>query len=90
MSDPNSTAKPESQTALYASAGSATDTERLDWLIKQGPPEACEGAGLNEAAWDAAYGKLDGDHLTDRQCLRAAIDAAMTLNDKDQPRPTTV
>ena len=51
-----------------------SDRERLDWLIRQGPPGAAEGMGLNQEAWDVAFG-MYGDN--DRECMRAAIDAAM-------------
>lgn len=54
-----------------------TDTQRLDWLIKQGPPGAChdDEIGLNEAAWESAtnfVGEIDDQ--TDKSCIRAAID----------------
>ncbi len=59
-----------------------TDTDRLNWLIKQGPPGACDdGFGLTETLWDAAvtYVDTDGDKEAskDSACIRAAIDAAM-------------
>ena len=59
-----------------------TDTQRLDWLIKQGPPGACEGLGLNETIWEAAsdFVSDDTESSTDKLCVRAAIDAAMTDN----------
>jgi len=57
-----------------------TDTEILDWLIKQGPPGAAEGMGLNEEVWDLAYIHADDNHggkFTDTLCVRMAINAAM-------------
>lgn len=55
-----------------------TDTQRLDWLIKQGHPGVVEGIGLNEAAWESAMnfvGKIDDQ--TDKSCVRAAIDGCI-------------
>lgn len=56
-----------------------SDTERLDWIIKQGPPGAAEGIGLNEEAWDAACCAIeDGDDRPgDTVLMRRAIDRQM-------------
>ncbi len=51
-----------------------TDTEILDWLIKQGPPGATEDIGLNESAWDAAYLEHPSP---DKKCMRDALSKAM-------------
>lgn len=55
------------------------DTERLDWLIKQGPPGASDWWG--EAAWEQAitHAEFSGPKTgTDALAMRAALDAAMT------------
>jgi hypothetical protein len=68
-----------------ASGSEISDTQRLDWLIKQGPPGACDdGYGLSDSLWEGATEQVDGDgdkkDNTDRKCVRAAIDAAMFPN----------
>lgn len=55
----------------------AKDKERLDWLIKQGPPGATDGIGLNEYTWESACGVVDDCCRTDSECVRLAIDAAL-------------
>lgn len=54
-----------------------TDTDRLNWLIKQGPPGAAEGQGLNYDTWQSAYAHVEGKIKKDSDAVRAAIDAAM-------------
>ena len=72
---------------LASSAGSEiSDTQRLDWLIKQGLPGACDdGYGLSDSLWEGATDFVDANDdkkdNTDRKCVRAAIDAAMFPND---------
>lgn len=70
-----------------------TDTDRLNWLIKQGPPGAAEGQGLNEETWDVATMHAGEGCETDAQAVRAAIDAAMvesSPNTGGVPRPESV
>lgn len=55
------------------------DSERLSWLIKQGPPGAAQGIGLNEEAWDMAC--MEEPPTTDQICMRAAIDSARKQGD---------
>ena len=62
-----------------------TDTQRLDWLIKNGPPGACDdGFGLSESLWEASTDYVDfkgrKDKNTDKVCIRKAIDDAMFPN----------
>lgn len=52
------------------------DKARLDWLIKQGPPGAADGQGLNEEVWDVAATMVSDEVQTDAIAVRAAIDAA--------------
>lgn len=52
-----------------------SDTDRLSWLIKQGPPGAADGIGLNEEAWEISYGNTPAN---DQDSIRATIDSAMT------------
>ena len=61
---------------VWVIPGDITDTDRLNWLIKQGPPGACEGVGLNSDAWDNAYCQ---EPSTDNTAMRQAIDEAMLL-----------
>ena len=69
--------------------GNVSDTKRLDWLIKQGPPNACDdGFGLSECLWEAATDHVDPDgkkNNKDRECIRDAVDAAMFPNEKGRP-----
>lgn len=54
------------------------DKERLDWLIKQGPPGAQECSfGFSDDAWLLATCELNEFTHTDGECIRKAIDAAM-------------
>jgi hypothetical protein len=62
---------------VWVYPGDITDTDRMDWLIKQGPPGACSGIGLNEMAWGCAYAYPPEE---DSKMLRQAIDAAMFPN----------
>lgn len=71
---------PESSLKTVGSA--ISDRDRLNWLIKQGPPGACEGIGLNSDAWDNAYCQDPGD---DGTVMRAAIDEAI-LNQRADRR----
>ncbi len=55
------------------------DKARLDWLIKQGPPGATDGPGLNGELWELGYCEVaDYKRDSDNQCIRQAIDAATT------------
>lgn len=58
-----------------------TDTIRLNWLIKQGPPGAAIGIGLNGEAWELASENVretfSAEENQDRYCMRRAIDAAI-------------
>ena len=55
------------------------DTARLDWLIREGPPGAAPGSGLNEDLWDCAVGMIreEDDEPRDTELIRRAIDAAI-------------
>jgi hypothetical protein len=53
------------------------DKAIVDWLIKQGPPGAAEGAGLNDEAWDIAYAHVSDEKRTDAVVMREAITEAM-------------
>lgn len=71
--------KEERDTALANLDACRRDSERMDWLIKQGPPGAAEDIGLNQETWDAAY-SVDTEDIPDKNgadkyCVRAAIDA---------------
>lgn len=57
-----------------------TDTDRLNWLIKQGPPGAVNtDFGLTADVWNSAtcFVTNDRQHSTDQKCVRLAIDEAM-------------
>ena len=61
------------------------DKARLDWIIKQGPPGAAEGIGLNEEAWESACCEVKGEGEIgndDSVLMRRAIDAAMERSAK--------
>lgn len=65
---------------VWAEAGDITDTDRLNWLIKQGPPGVAEGQGLNEETWAVATMHAGEGRETDAEAVRAAIDAAMVVS----------
>lgn len=52
------------------------DSERVDWLIKQGPPGATDGIGLSTESWEIATGFVTDEKEGDQIVVRAAIDAA--------------
>lgn len=64
------------------------DKERLDWLIKQGPPGAADGIGLNEESWELAvcFAEDADKKNTDQHAVRTAIDAAMSANETKEAR----
>ena len=72
---------PETQSggSLKPVGSEITDTQRLTWLIKQGPPGAAQGIALNEEAWEMAYIQPEGP---DQSVMRDAIDDAMFPNTK--------
>lgn len=49
------------------------DSAMLTWLIKQGPPGAAEGIGLNEHAWEMATCHVQDKTSTDQKIMREAI-----------------
>ena len=53
------------------------DRRRLRFLVKQGPPrDNFEGIGLNEEAWEVAYGHVPDERKdADMVAMRSAIDA---------------
>ncbi len=55
-----------------------TDTERLDWLIKQGPPSTETIVCLSDETWElATMHASDMGIETDDKAIRDTIDAAM-------------
>jgi len=57
-----------------------TDTQRLDWLIRKGPPGASDGIGLTRETWDAGESEINSKTVTklgDLHLIRLAIDRAM-------------
>jgi hypothetical protein len=70
--------KPEALSEYQAVCAEITalkaDRDRLDWLIKQGPPGAADGIGLNETAWELSCTYLKPDDTGDGQSMRRAID----------------
>lgn len=64
-----------------------TDTQRLDWLIKQGPPGAGNGPGLSDEAWESATMLASDEGFeTDAKAVRAFIDLAI---EEECVQPTT-
>lgn len=83
---------PTSEDASMVTLGrERRDSERLDWLINQGPPGAADGMGLNEETWDVATLHASDGIQTDALAVRAAIDAAMSESSAPQSasQPTT-
>lgn len=68
----------ETQSALRAELAQAReDSARLDWLIKQGPPNASEGNWLTNETWELATMFANDDkNDADKRAIRAAIDFA--------------
>jgi hypothetical protein len=56
------------------------DTQRLDWLIRQGAPATTERTvrpGLNKVAWAMAFNFAGDDDDSLPESIRAAIDVVM-------------